>query len=237
MSSERIAKYIASCGIASRRKSEAFVTEGRVKVNGEIVKDLAFKIETGDVVELDDLRLAPSANFVYIMLNKPRGYLTSVSDDRGRPTVMSLIDTAGHRVYPVGRLDLNSEGLLLLTDDGELAYSLMHPRQNVDKTYVVSLNSPLKEENLKQLRIGIMLEGESTAPAEVKAIHPSGLILEVTIHEGRKRQVRRMMEAVGSRVLSLKRISLGPLELGDLKPGESRFLNQDELDSLRKLGA
>lgn len=233
MNGERIAKYIAACGIASRRKSEAFVTDGRVSLNGTITTDMATKVMPGDVVALDGKEIKPKADFVYIMLNKPRGYLTTASDDRGRQTVMSLIDAKGHRVFPVGRLDLDSEGLLLLTDDGDLAYRLTHPGRNIDKTYFVSLSNPLLEEKLDLLRIGIMLDDSLTAPARVKKVHPSGLMLEITIHEGRKRQVRRMVEAAGSRVLSLKRILMGPLRLGDMKPGESRFLTNKELEELR----
>ncbi|HOA15573.1 MAG TPA: pseudouridine synthase [Bacillota bacterium] len=235
MSGERIAKYIAACGIASRRKSEAFVTDGRVSINGTITTDMASKVMPGDVVALDGREIRPKKDHIYIMLNKPRGYLTTASDDRGRKTVMSLIDAKGHRVFPVGRLDLDSEGLLLLTDDGDLAYRLTHPGRNIDKTYFVSLSNPLLEEKLELLRIGIMIDGILTAPAQVEVVHPSGLMLEITIHEGRKRQVRRMVEAAGSRVLSLKRTSLGPLRLSSLKPGESRTLTETELGDLISL--
>ncbi|HNV35065.1 MAG TPA: pseudouridine synthase [Bacillota bacterium] len=232
MTGERIAKYIASCGIASRRKSEAFIEDGRVTLNGAQVTDLSTKVMPGDTVSLDGKPIKPASDFVYIMLNKPRGYLTTVTDDRGRMTVTSLVDAKGHRVFPVGRLDLDSEGLLLLTDDGDLAFRLTHPGKNVDKTYNVSLSSPLKEENLQLLRIGIMLDETMTAPAQVKLMHPSGLMLQVTIHEGRKRQVKRMLEAVGSKVLSLKRVAMGPLRLGSLKTGEWRYLTEAEIREL-----
>lgn len=228
MMGERIAKYLASCGVASRRKSEAIVEDGRVTLNGLTVVDLSTKVMPGDAVSLDGKPVKPKGGFIYIMLNKPRGYLTSVTDDRGRDTVMSLVDAKDHRVFPVGRLDLDSEGLILLTDDGDFAYRLMHPGKNVDKTYYVSLSNPLKEENLHLLRIGIMLEDAMTAPAQVELMHPSGLILRITIHEGRKRQVKRMIEAAGSKVLSLKRVAMGTLKLGGLKTGEWRYLTEEE---------
>jgi pseudouridine synthase len=236
MTTQRISKYLAYCGIASRRKSEAFVLSGRVTVNGELVTELSFKVSPGDDVRLDGKSLDHSGEFIYIMLNKPRGYLTTASDDRGRATVMSLINPGKHRVFPVGRLDLDSEGLLLLTDDGDLAYKLTHPGRSIDKVYLASLKNPIKEDFLEILRIGIMLDGVKTSPARVRNVHPSGLIIEVTIHEGRKRQIRRMVEAAGSRVLSLKRTKLGPLVLGNLTPGDWRYISDKELKVLKQLG-
>ncbi len=214
MTEQRISKYLAYCGIASRRKSEAFVTSGRVSVNGETITDLAYKVNPDDKVCLDGRPITPAGNFIYIMLNKPRGYLTTASDDRGRKTVMSLIEPGEHRVFPVGRLDLDSEGLLLLTDDGDLAFRLTHPGKNIDKKYVAALSNPIKEDFLQILRIGIMLDETLTSPAKVRKVHPSGLIIEVVIHEGRKRQVRRMVEAAGSRVSLTEAHRTGALAAG-----------------------
>lgn len=236
MTGTRISKYLADCGIASRRKAEEIVTAGRVQLNGETVTDLGRRVEQSDALRLDGKPVTKPQAHVYILLNKPRGYLTTSSDDRGRKTVMQLVEAPGHRVFPVGRLDLDTEGLLLLTDDGELAFRLTHPGKQVDKVYVASLKEPLKEDSVERMRIGIMLEGSLTAPALVRVLHPSGLIIEVSIHEGRKRQVRRMVEEAGSRVVSLKRIRLGPLELGKLAPGEWRHLTPAEVDELMSLG-
>lgn len=236
MTGTRISKYLADCGIASRRKAEEIVSAGRVQLNGETVTDLGRRVMHTDDVRLDGKPITKPEEHVYILLYKPRGYLTTLSDDRGRNTVMQLVDIPGHRVFPVGRLDLDSEGLLLLTDDGELAFRLTHPRKQVDKVYVASLKEPIKEDSVERMRIGIMLEGSMTAPAHVRVIHPSGLIIEVSIHEGRKRQVRRMVEEAGSRVVSLKRIRLGPLELGKLAPGEWRHLTPGEVEKLMNLG-
>ncbi len=236
MTGTRISKYLADCGIASRRKAEEIVSAGRVQLNGETVTDLGRRVMNSDEIRLDGNPITKPEEHVYILLYKPRGYLTTLSDDRGRKTVIELVDIPGHRVFPVGRLDLDSEGLLLLTDDGELAFRLTHPRKQVDKVYVASLKEPIKEDSVERMRIGIMLEGSMTAPAHVRVIHPSGLIIEVSIHEGRKRQVRRMVEEAGSRVVSLKRIRLGPLELGKLAPGEWRHLTPEEVEKLMNLG-
>lgn len=237
MNGTRISKYLADCGIASRRKAEEIVLMGRVQLNGETVFDLGRKVMPSDELKLDGKPVAKPEGHVYILLNKPRGYLTTSSDDRGRKTVMQLVDASGHRVFPVGRLDLDTEGLLLLTDDGDLAFRLTHPGKQVDKVYVASLKEPLKEDSVERMRIGIMLEGSMTAPARVRVLHPSGLIIEVSIHEGRKRQVRRMVEEAGSRVVSLKRIKLGPLELGNLAPGDWRHLTAQEVGELMSLGS
>ncbi len=236
MTGVRISKYLADCGIASRRKSEEIVSAGRVQLNGETVTDLGRRVMPSDELRLDGKPVTRTQGHAYILLNKPRGYLTTSSDDRGRKTVMHLVDVPGHRLFPVGRLDLETEGLLLLTDDGELAFRLTHPGKQVDKVYVASLREPLKEDSVERMRIGIMLEGSLTAPAQVRTMHPSGLIIEVTIHEGRKRQVRRMVEEAGSRVVSLRRIKLGPLELGKLAPGEWRRLTPEEVEELMSLG-
>ena len=236
MSGIRISKYLADCGIASRRKAEEIVSAGRVQLNGETVTDLGRRVMPSDELSLDGRPLSKPEGHIYLLLNKPRGYLSTASDDRGRKTVMQLVDPAGHRVFPVGRLDLDTEGLLILTDDGELAFKLTHPGKQVDKVYVASLREPLKEDSVERMRIGIMLEGSMTAPAHVRVLHPSGLIIEVSIHEGRKRQVRRMVEEAGNRVVSLKRIRLGPLELGKLSPGEWRHLTPEEVEQLMNLG-
>jgi len=233
--SERLQKYMARAGVASRRKCEEMIVAGRVRVNGEVVTALGTKVIPGrDVVEVDGRPVDPPRRLVYYILNKPKGVISSVSDPRGRPTVVDLVNSP-HRIYPVGRLDYDSEGLVLLTNDGELTYKLTHPACEVDKVYEVLVSGVPSESKLDILRRGVRLEDGLTAPARVRVLGsvPGGCILEVCIHEGRNRQVRRMMAAVGHEVRALKRVALGPLRLGDLKAGEYRQLSPAEVRRLK----
>lgn len=234
LATERLQKYLARAGVASRRAAELIIRQGRVSVNGARVTSLGTKVGPGDVVAVDGRPVTLRKELVYLAINKPRGYVTTAADPWGRPTVMHLVSVP-QRVYPVGRLDVESEGLLLLTNDGQLAYHLTHPRYGVEKEYHVLVEGRPSDEALRRLRQGVDLEGRKTAPAKVARLPlgDGGTWLSIVIHEGRKRQVRRMLEAVGHRVLRLVRVSFGPVRLGDLAPGESRRLAPEEVDSLR----
>ncbi len=228
----RLVKYLAHAGVASRRAAEGLIAGGRVSVEGEIVRDPARDVGEGQAVAVDGQPVAGPEPRVAYALNKPAGVVSTASDTHGRPTVVGLVPDAGLRLYPVGRLDADSEGLILLTNDGELANRLTHPRFQVAKTYRARLaNPPIRAQALRALREGITLEDGPTAPALVRRKGPDEI--ELTIHEGRNRQVRRMCEAVGHRVIELRRIAFGPLTLGTLGPGEHRRLSDAEIERLR----
>ena len=235
---ERLQKLISSAGLASRRAAEELIKQGRVKVNGETAS-LGMSADP----ELDDIRvngkrLRISGTRVYIMLNKPRGYVTTLSDEKGRKTVAELVKGAGRRLYPVGRLDLNSEGLLIMTDDGEAANALMHPSHEVGKTYMVTVSGREPEAAVRELEALREVEGEPIRPAQVSFAGETGegkYMLDVTIHEGRNRQVRKMCAAAGLEVRRLVRIAEGELSLGGLQTGKWRHLTSEELDWLLKL--
>jgi 23S rRNA pseudouridine2605 synthase len=230
----RLAKYLAHAGVASRRAAELIVHEGRVSVDGRQVRDPARTVAEHDVVTVDGKPLAGSERRVAYAVNKPLGVLSTASDPHGRPTVLGLVPEERRRLYPVGRLDADSSGLILLTNDGELAHRLTHPSFAVAKTYRVKLaGGPVGERALRALRTGVMLEDGPTRPAGVWRAGPDRL--EMTIGEGRNRQVRRMCEAVGHPVTALERIAFGPLKLGRLPPGACRRLSERELGSLRAL--
>lgn len=235
---ERLQKLISSAGLASRRAAEELIKQGRVKVNGETAS-LGMSADP----ELDDIRvngkrLRISGTRVYIMLNKPRGYVTTLSDEKGRKTVAELVKGAGRRLYPVGRLDLNSEGLLIMTDDGEAANALMHPSHEVGKTYRVTVSGREPEAAVRELEALREVEGEPIRPAQVSLAGETGegkYMLDVTIHEGRNRQVRKMCAAAGLEVRRLVRIAEGELSLGGLQTGKWRHLTSEELNWLLKL--
>lgn len=227
---------IADSGYCSRRKAEELISQGRVKLNGRPVK-LGDKCGSHDLITIDGERLyAPrKKNLVYLMLNKPRGYVTTVSDELDRRCVMDLLTDVEERVYPVGRLDRNSEGLLLFTNDGEFANSIMHPSRHISKTYRVTVRPDISDEQLVRMSEGIEIDGKKTLPATiiVKEKQEGRVVLLITIKEGRNRQIRKMCEAVGLEVARLRRISIGPLKLGMLKPGTWRELTAEELRALR----
>ena len=233
---DRIQKIIADAGYCSRRKAEELISQGRVKLNGRPIK-LGDKASPKDIISIDDQRLyiPKKKNNLYIMLNKPRGYVTTVSDELGRKSVMELLDGIEERVYPVGRLDKNTEGLLLFTNDGKFSNDIMHPSKHISKTYRVTVRPDISEEQLVQLSTGIELDGKKTLPATVTVVtkEENRVVLLMTIKEGRNRQIRRMCEAVGLEVARLRRISIGPLKLGMLKPGTWRELKPDELRAIR----
>lgn len=227
---------MAHCGVASRRACEELIVAGRVQVNGRTVQELGFQVDPDrDEVRVDGRVIRPPARLCYYILHKPAGYVTTVSDPQGRPTVMSLVPSS-ERVYPVGRLDLDTEGLLLLTNDGPLAHRLTHPRYGVRKVYLAQVAGLVGPETVERLRRGVVLEDGPTAPARVRVVgqDKESTVLELEISEGRKRQVRRMCQAVGHPVLYLKRIAFGPLRLGRLPLGACRLLTDAEVAALRR---
>jgi 23S rRNA pseudouridine2605 synthase len=234
----RLAKHLAHSGVASRRASEQLIFAGRVRVDGEIVTDPARDVDGTERISVDDELLGGGATnerrLVYV-LNKPAGVVSTAKDTHGRPTVVDLVGS-GRRLYPVGRLDADATGLILITDDGDLAHRLTHPSFEVPKTYRVSVDGGrVKEPALQQLRDGVQLEDGMTAPAQVRQVR-SG-VLELTIHEGRNHQVKRMCEAVGHRVRTLQRVAFGSVRIGELAEGEARRLTPAEVERLRKPSA
>ena len=236
---ERLQKILSKAGLASRREAETMITSGRVAVNGVVVTELGSKADPGhDRITLDGKPVRLKESRLYILLYKPAGYVTTLKDPEGRPVVTALLAGIKERVYPVGRLDYNTEGLLLLTNDGDWANGLAHPRHEVEKEYLVKVRGTPSAEQMRRLAEGIDLDEGRTAPARVSLERESekNSHLSITIHEGRYRQVRRMCEAVGLTVAALKRIRYGFLQLGDLKPGQYRLLTADEAKRLAGSG-
>lgn len=233
----RIQKIMSDSGVCSRRKAEEYISEGRVKVNGRPCK-LGDKALAGkDIITLDGEKIyvAKKRQLYYIMLHKPRGYVTTMSDELDRKCVTELLTKVPERVYPIGRLDKNSEGLLLFTNDGNFANDIMHPSRHVTKTYRVTVRPDINDEQLIKLASGVEIDGKMTKECSVVVLdkQPGRVVLQMTIHEGRNRQIRKMCEAVGLEVARLKRTAIGPVKLGMLKPGEYRELKPDELRALR----
>lgn len=232
----RLNKYLADCGVGSRRECDALIAEGLVKVNGKVAT-LGQTVDDNAKVTVRDKRIGDKQKLYYIMLNKPKGCVTTVKDDLGRKTVMDFVSNIRARLYPVGRLDYDTEGLLILTNDGDLSNRLTHPRNEINKTYVCRISGMLKESERATLEKGVLIDGIKTAPAKVKIVEQDQhhTRCEVTIHEGRNHQVKKMFEAVGKEVEFLKRVAVGDLRLGGLKRGEYRFLNDNEVDYLKKM--
>ncbi len=227
---ERLQKIISRAGVCSRREAEKLILAGKVSVDGKIIRELGTKAELNQKIRVDGKLLTLDAEKIYIMLNKPRGYVSTAKDERGRKTILELIDIP-ERIYPIGRLDLNSEGLILLTNDGELTNALIHPRFEVKKTYRAKISGVLTEEKLDLLRAGIELDDGLTAPAEIYMLDKD--LVEITIHEGRNRQVRRMFSAIGCDVKRLRRIKFANLTLDGLKVGKWRKLTAEEVSKLK----
>ena len=232
---ERLQKYIAESGYTSRRKAEELITQGKVKVNGKIIKELGTKVSGNDLVEVEGKVLKKEENKEYYLLNKPRGVITSVSDDLDRKTVIDLINT-DKRIFPIGRLDYDTTGVLILTNDGELANLLMHPKNNIDKVYIAKVKGLLGKIELNKLERGIYIDGKKTsrAKARIKKYDKKtdSSIIELTIHEGKNHQVKKMFEALGYNVLKLKREKYAFLDVKNLKSGEYRSLNIKEVKKL-----
>ena len=232
----RLQKYLAQCNVASRRAAEQYILDGRVKVNGTVVRELGTKVSEGDFVEVDGSPVAVEKKKYYIMLNKPEGFVTTASDENGRNTVLDLVDDIDARVYPVGRLDINTEGLLLLSNDGDFTLRVTHPRHKLDKTYRVIVSGIPNHFEIEKLERGVYIDGKKTAPAKAQLISADkqNALVELTIHEGRNRQVRKMMEAIGYKVLYLQRVAIGNIVLGNLPLGKWRHLNPNEVKYLMR---
>ena len=234
----RLQKYMAHAGVASRRKCEQMILEGQVKINGIVCSELGLKVSKNDIIEVDGKVIRLETQFRYLMINKPIGYVTTNDDQFGRNKVIDLIQGVDERIYPIGRLDYNTSGLLLLTNDGELANKLMHPKANVMKTYVAVIDKPYSKEIVDVFHDGIVIDGRKTMPAKIKKLGNAangGCVCEVRISEGRNRQIRRLFEACDCRVIKLERVAIGHIQLEDLEEGEYRELTEKEVGYLKGL--
>ncbi|MFH2011914.1 MAG: pseudouridine synthase [Pseudomonadota bacterium] len=232
---ERLQKIIAKAGLASRRQAENLIREGKVRINGIVITELGIKVDpVKDGIEVNGKAIGNPEPKVYIMLNKPKGYVTTLKDPQKRPIVSDLLKDIKLRVFPVGRLDYDTEGLLLFTNDGDLTQSLIHPSNKVLKTYLVKINGMLTSREINKLESGVELIDGVTAPAKLRLVKKikNKSLWEITIHEGKKRQIKRMFESMGYSIYELRRIRFGPLELGELQVGEYRFLSNRELKEL-----
>lgn len=232
----RLQKFLAHCGVASRRKAEEYIRNGKVKVNGVIVTEMGTTVTEKDRVEVNGKLVRLEKKKAYILMHKPRGYVTTVHDPEGRKTVLDLIDGVKERVYPVGRLDYDSSDLILLTNDGKLAHRLMHPKYEILKVYIAVVKGKPSSNAIRQLEKGMRIDNHTTAPAFVRVLenYTNKTKLEITIHEGRNRQVRKMCESIGHPVIRLKRVAFGSLLLGNLKPGQWRYLTDNEIKQLKE---
>lgn len=236
---ERLQKVMAELGVASRRKCEELILQGKVSVDGQIITELGTKVDKqSSVILVEGIRITNEIKKVYLLLNKPIGYITSAKDQYDRPTVMDLISEIKARLYPVGRLDYDTEGLLILTNDGDLTFKITHPSHNVTKTYTALVNGPVQKEAIEMFKEGVVIEDYKTAPAELEILKyiNNDTLVNITIHEGKNRQVRKMCDAIGHSILRLKRISIGSLKLGDLSTGHYRHLNKEEIEYLYSIG-
>lgn len=236
---ERLQKFLAEAGVASRRKAEELIAAGKIKVNGKVVTELGTKIDPkkDEVLYLDKEVSTKEVELVYIMLHKPEGYVTTAKEQFGRPGVMDLIRDVKARIFPVGRLDYDTSGLLLLTNDGDLTYKLTHPKHDVDKTYIAKLYGTPDDMDLQKFRRGVVIDGKQTKPAKMQILEKGERqsTVEIIIHEGRNRQVRKMCEAIKHPVAQLKRVATGDLTMGDLPKGKYRHLTQKEVKYLKSL--
>ena len=233
----RLQKYLAICGVASRRTAEKMIADGRVSVDGEVISEMGVQVEIGQDIRVDGKLVTPEPAKYYIMYHKPAGEVTTASDPEGRATVLDKFRDFPARLYPVGRLDYDSEGLLLLTNDGDLTEHMLHPSREVEKVYLARVSNEMTIEEARRLENGVMVDGRKTARARVKILGARNLYTDilVTIHEGRNRQVRKMVEQVGHQVVMLRRIRFGPLKLEDLPRGMWRELTQEEVSELKRL--
>ena len=233
----RLQKYLASCGVASRRASEKLIADGRVSVDGVTVTEMGTQVEEGQKVCVDGKPVQPEAQKHYLMYHKPAGEVTTAHDPEGRATVLDRFRDYPVRLYPVGRLDYDSEGLLLLTNDGDLTESMLHPSREVEKVYLARVSNVVTPQEAKRLERGVMVDGRMTARAKAKILSQQNFFTDmlITIHEGRNRQVRKMVEQIGHQVVLLRRIRFGPLKLGDLPRGMWRPLTEEELAQIRQL--
>ena len=232
----RLQKYLASCGVASRRNAEKMILQGRITVNGSVVTEMGFQVdETSDSVMADGIEVRPEAEKHYLAYNKPAGEVTTVRDPEGRATVMDRFKNYPVRLFPVGRLDYDTEGLLLLTNDGEMMNHVLHPSNEVIKSYLARVSAVVSDEEIRHLCRGVVIDGRLSSPASVRLIRRETLFTDllISIHEGRNRQVRKMIEAIGHKTVHLKRVRFGPILLGDLPSGMWRKLTAEEITKLK----
>lgn len=232
----RVQKYLADAGICSRRKAEQYILEGKVRINDKVVFELGTKVTEDDEVYFENKKIKIENKKVYIMLNKPVNYITTVKDQFGRATVMDLIKDINYRLVPVGRLDYDTSGLLIMTNDGDLVYKLTHPKHNIDKVYIAKLEGIIKKEEIYRFENGIYIDNYKTSNAKIEVLNLSNnnSNVKITIHEGKNRQIRKMCDAIGHNVLSLKRISIGDINL-DVPMGKYRYLTSKEIEYLDRL--
>ncbi len=233
----RLQKYLALCGVASRRKAEEIIASGRVTVNGHVIIEMGMSVdEYKDTVLLDGRKLRAETKKRYIILNKPKGYVTTLKDQFDRADITSLIEDVKERVFPVGRLDYDTEGLLILTNDGDFANAIAHPKNEIDKVYIARVKGEFTEEKAEKLRHGVLIDGKMTSPAGITVLKNDGRIQEikVKIHEGRNRQVKKMFNAVTCNVVALKRVSVGVFNIGNLPLGKWREFNENEMKEVKK---
>ena len=232
----RLNKYIAHSGVCSRRKADELIQQGLVKVNGRKAEP-GYDVVDGDVVDVNGEIIKPEKRLVYYLLNKPAGYITTVDDEQDRPTVLELMPDIEERIYPVGRLDYNTSGMLIMTNDGDLAYILTHPKSHVFKTYRALVGGLLTIHESRKLERGVMVDGRKTLPAKIKILkqNESNTLVEIQISEGRNRQIRKMFEAVGHKVIALDRIAIGNMKMAHIKQGQYRKLSQNEIQYLKSL--
>lgn len=233
---ERLQKYMARCGVASRRKCEEIILNGNVTINDINIAELGVKVTEEDIVKVNNKIIKPEENKVYIMLNKPTGYITSNNDEKNRKTILDIVKV-NERIYPIGRLDYDSSGLILLTNDGDIYNKIIHPKKEIEKIYVVTVKGSFSKEEIEKFKSGVDIGGYITAPAKIRVIKEGNgnSVVEIIIHEGKNRQVRKMCAAVNHEVLTLKRVGVGKISLSDLKDGEWRYLNEKEISYLNSL--
>lgn len=233
----RLNKYIAAAGVCSRRKADELIANGNVRINGAVMKEMGYDVADSDTVQVNGRTISAASKKVYVAVNKPLGYITSMDDDRSRATVAELVADIPERLFPVGRLDYNTTGLLIMTNDGDLTYTLTHPKHEVWKTYIATVSGVISDNRIARLRKGVDIGGFVTSPAKVRVIKqmPRRAVVEISIHEGKNRQVRKMFAAVGNKVQELERVSIGDIRLGRLMSGHYRKLTREEIEYLKSL--
>ena len=233
----RLNKYIAAAGVCSRRKADELIANGNVRINGAVMKEMGYDVADGDTVQVNGRIISAASKKVYVAVHKPLGYITSMDDDRSRATVAELVADIPERLFPVGRLDYNTTGLLIMTNDGDLTYTLTHPKHEVWKTYIATVSGVISDNRIARLRKGVDIGGFVTSPAKVRVIKqmPRHAVVEISIHEGKNRQVRKMFAAVGNKVQELERVSIGDIRLGRLMSGHYRKLTREEIEYLKSL--
>ena len=233
----RLNKYIAAAGVCSRRKADELIANGNVRINGAVMKEMGYDVADSDTVQVNGRTISAASKKVYVAVNKPLGYITSMDDDRSRATVAELVADIPERLFPVGRLDYNTTGLLIMTNDGDLTYTLTHPKHEVWKTYIATVSGVISDNRIARLRTGVDIGGFVTSPAKVRVIKqmPRHAVVEISIHEGKNRQVRKMFAAVGNKVQELERVSIGDIRLGRLMSGHYRKLTREEIEYLKSL--